>query len=119
MANVQKYLTHLCQYFPTVLDAYTDITTPNTVTTVTCFAYFGEAERFVDQFPSASLFQQRIGWFVILPNAYHTVNLGDRIDNIVDNQDILVKQEGRVEEKVVYRHHRKGIQFVQVRLNDH
>lgn len=117
MANVAKYLTHLGQYFESDPNQFTDVASATSVSTISCFAYFGEAERMSGGFQGRQ-FQQSVGWFVILPVAYHSVTVGDRLDNIVDNKQISVRGEGRIEEIVVYRHHRKGIQFVQVRLND-
>jgi len=117
VANTAKYLTHLCQYVPTVLDHFTDPTSPTSLTTIGCFAYFGEATRQQGgQLPTQ--FEQRVGWFVILPNAMFGIKVGQHINSIVDNQGLPVRKDGRVEEVVVYRHHRKGVQFVQVRLNE-
>lgn len=117
MANVAKYLTHFGQYFPVTFDRFTDVTSPTLISTVECFAYFGEAKRNPGGL-SGHQFNRSEGWFVILPTRCHSVNVGDRIDNIVDNNGVSVKVQGRIEELVVYRHHRKGIQFVQARLND-
>ena len=117
MANVAKYLTHKGQYFPATLDRFTDVTSPTSSSTVECFAYFGEASRHAGGF-GGHQFNKSEGWFVILPTRCHSVQVGDRLDNIVDNNGVLVKSEGRIEQLVVYRHHRKGIQFVQARLND-
>jgi hypothetical protein len=118
VVNVAKYLSHWGQYASPDVPGFTDTTSLTSVTTVACFAYYGEAERSVGGFTGRQ-FQQSVGWFVILPNSYHTVQVGDRLDQIVDKKGTVVREGiGRVEERVVYRHHRRGVQFVQVRLND-
>jgi len=117
MANVSKYTTHRGQLSRSVLDTFTDVTS-TAVETIACFAYFGEASRGVDTKEYSRQFEQTVGWFVILPNKYFDVKTNDRILNIYDNKGALVKAEGRVKEVVVYRHPRKGVQFVQVLLSD-
>jgi hypothetical protein len=117
VANVAKYLTHLAQYAVAELDGFADVSVSD-VSTVNCFAYFGEASRRAGG-ATGREFEQDVGWFVILPNSLHSINVGDRLDYIVDSQGVSVRDEGRIEERVVYRHHRKGVQFVQVRLNDY
>lgn len=120
MVRVEKYLTHLSQHRASLPDVFTDptsVTSVTTISTVNCFAYFGEAKSEIGGLTNRE-FSVDVGWFVILPVTMHTVDIGDHFDEIRDNNQILVKDRGRVEEIVVYRHPRKGVQFVQVRLND-
>jgi hypothetical protein len=102
---------------PSNRNQFGDATSLTTVTTVACFAYYGEASRHTGGHEGRQ-FEQQVGWFVILPTAATTLQPDDKLNHIYDNRGALVKEEGRVEEIVVYRHHRKGVQFVQVRLAD-
>lgn len=123
MVKIDKYLTHTGQYFAQDLDPFTDISTPASTTKVKCFAYYGEVGRleggaFGGMQAGPLELTQNVGWFVLLPPSMHTIKVGDRIDNIVDNHQVLVKPQGRVEQVMVYRHRKRGIEFVQVKLDD-
>lgn len=117
MVRVAKYLKHWCQLTLPQLNQFTDVTSTTSVTTTACFAYFGEATKSVGGFAGRQ-FEQDVGWWVILPTTCHSIQTGDELKQIRDKDGLLVWEYGRVAETVVYRHPRKGVQFVQVRLND-
>jgi len=114
MANITRKLTMTGQYRQTQRTGWGDEKGTAEPTPIPCLAYYGTAER--DN--QGRQFQQRTGWFVLLDPTMHTVKIGEHLDNIVDSQGVTLREKGVIEERLVYSHPRKGVQFVQVRLND-
>lgn len=80
-----------------------------------CYAYFGSLNWMLDQAKTdANTVESAPSrWIILLPaTLINTLNVGDRVEDIVDENDVTIREHGTVSEVNTYRHRIYGAQCV-------
>lgn len=115
MITYEETLTHVAQYqtFSNTTDSYGEQTSATTITTISCFVYFNEVERVIDGVRQTG----DRGWQVILPTSMSTICQGDRLMHVVDSFGLVVLEQARMKDIIVYRHWFEGVEVVRAGLD--
>lgn len=126
MLNIEKYLVHKASVYHK-LSAGSGEAWQNgnqfdvPIQNVKCFAYFGDLLLAVGGVPVdlRTIESAPSRWQVILPLTFaNTLQVGDKIDSIVDKAGISIREAGYVEEANLYRHPWNGTGLVLAKLGD-
>jgi len=102
--DVTKYLNHTVQYWRVTKTRH-GVTSASSVTTLSCFAYFGERE-LTKESPRRTSTQ---GWNIVFGTDARTLlTKGDHIRNLVDQDGVTVITSATVVSVAPYRHWGEG-----------
>lgn len=119
MLDITKRLTHTAIWqrrtnsgTPTnnLWGTFTEV---STTTTIACFCFFDVVTQ-IRQFNAVT---NEMKWQLLIPSSLSYISVEDRITNIISNKHVLIYPGGRVDQRLIYDHRSKGIEFLHLILD--